>query len=857
MKRTSETRECPLLPLRGMLVFPHMTVHLEVGREKSLSAVNEAMIRDRLIVLASQRETSVENPEPSDIFDVGTLAEVKQLVKLPTGTYRVLVSGLSRVRIGEYLRVDPFFRVRVEAIEEDEQRTPELEATMRAVAQQFDRFVKASRRLPAEAVMSVADISDPGRFADTVAAQLHLVLKIEDKQGILERDDVGERLLFIGELLNREIEIIELERKISLRVKKQMEKTQKEYYLREQLKAIHQELGEKEDRAAEVEEYREKLKGLTLPDVVRERAEKELDRLEKMPPMAAEAVVVRTYLDWIISLPWSVETTDRLDLAVAAKILDEDHYGLDKVKERILEYLAIRQLAQSMRGPILCLVGPPGTGKTSLGKSIARALERKFVRISLGGVKDEAEIRGHRRTYVGALPGRIIQGMKQAGSRNPVFLMDEVDKLTSDFRGDPAAALLEVLDPEQNQSFSDHYMELPFDLSKVLFITTANTTYTIPRALLDRMETIYLSGYTEPEKLHIARGYLLPRVLKEHGLGPGDLDLSDNAIRRIIEQYTREAGVRNLEREISSISRKVAREIVEGRKPPVKVSAQNLHHYLGAPRYRCGVAEEKDQVGVATGVAVTEAGGDIMPIEVTVMPGKGNLILTGKLGEIMRESAQAALSYIRARSKTLGLADDFHERYDLHVHIPEGALPKEGPSAGISICTALVSALSGRPVRHDVALTGEITLRGRVLPVGGVKEKVLGAHRAGVPTVVLPRENEKDLEEVPAEVKRKMTFVLVDHMDEVLAAAVVGGLRSFAASEAGPAEAEAAEPAAAEPAGGSGGVGEPPSLPADGPVPLVPDGPAGGPPAPVSRKIVPRDLPGAPDLPVSRPESLA
>jgi ATP-dependent Lon protease len=768
-----------MLPLRGMLVFPHMTVHLEVGRERSLTAVNEAMQRDHLIALSSQKDTSVEQPEPQDLYAIGTLAEVKQLVKLPTGTYRVLVSGVARCRIDQFLRTEPFFRVRIEELPDDEERTAEIEALMRAVSQQLDRFVKASRRLPAEAILSVADIADPGRFSDTVAAQLHLVLKMEDKQAILDRDNIKERLLFLGELLNREIEIIELERKISLRVRKQMEKTQKEYYLREQLKAIHQELGEKEDRATEVEEYRTKLKALQASDAVKERAEKEIERLEKMPPMAAEAVVVRTYLDWVLALPWSVETDDRQDIAAAEKVLEEDHYGLNKPKERILEYLAIRQLAHSMRGPILCLVGPPGTGKTSLARSIARALDRKFVRISLGGVRDEAEIRGHRRTYVGALPGRIIHGMKQAGSANPVFLMDEVDKLTSDFRGDPAAALLEVLDPEQNHAFSDHYMELPFDLSKVLFVTTANTTHSIPRALLDRMETISLSGYTAPEKLHIARGFLLPKILKEHGLTGEQFDLSDNAIRRIIEQYTREAGVRNLEREMSAVSRKVAREIVEGRKAPVRVSAQSLQHYLGSPRFRCGVVEEKDQVGVATGVAVTDAGGDVMPIEVSVLAGKGNLILTGKLGEIMRESAQAALSYIRARAKALCLPGDFHERYDLHVHIPEGALPKEGPSAGISICTALVSALTGRFVRHDVAMTGEITLRGRVLPVGGVKEKILGAHRAGVSTIILPKENEKDLEELPPEVRRKMTFVLVEHMDEVLGTALVGGLASF------------------------------------------------------------------------------
>jgi len=819
-------RELPLLALRGMLVFPHMTVHLEVGREKSLCAVNEAMVRDRLIVLASQKESTTEHPEPGDIYEIGCLAEVKQLVKLPSGTYRVLVSGLARSRIQQYLRVEPFLRVRTEELEEVCEETPEIEALMRSISQQFERFTKISRRLSTDSVVPVSEIHEPGRFGDTVAAQLHQVLKLEDKQQILETNGVRERLMLMGELLNREIEVVELERKISLRVRKQMEKTQKEYYLREQLKAIHHELGDKEDRASEVEEYRKKLKEMSLPDVVREKAEKELERLEKMPPMAAEAVVVRTYLDWIIELPWEVETDDRLDVAAAERILDEDHYGLKKPKERILEYLAIRQLAQNMRGPILCLVGPPGTGKTSLGKSIARALERNFVRISLGGVRDEAEIRGHRRTYVGALPGRIIQGMKQAGSRNPVFLMDEIDKLTSDFRGDPAAALLEVLDPEQNCAFSDHYLELPFDLSKVLFITTANTIHTIPRALFDRMETIYLSGYTEEEKVHIATGHLLSKVLKEHGLTEDDLSFSENAVRRIIQRYTREAGVRNLERELSTVSRKVAREIVEGREPPVKISAQSVHHYLGTPRFRTGAAEEKDQIGVATGVAVTDAGGDVMAVEVTVMPGKGNLILTGKLGEVMRESAQAALSYIRSRVGTFNLPSDFHQYYDIHLHIPEGALPKEGPSAGSSIVTAMVSALCGRPVRHDVAMTGEITLRGRVLPVGGVKEKVLGAHRAGIATVILPRENEKDLDDVPSSVKRKLDFLLVDHMDDVLDTALAGGLEAIAVGRGPGHDAEGSDEEAAADADRdtSGGI-IPDNIPRELPVPR-PEAPA-------------------------------
>ncbi len=761
-----------------MTVFPHLAVHLEVGREMSMAAVDTALLGDRLIMLASQRDTRVDNPGPSDIYSIGTLAEIKQVIKLSGGTLRVLVEGLARARVLDFTRHQPYFRVTVQEFDEFQPKTSEIEALMRAVVQEFEQYVKLSRRVSSDAVLSVAAVDDPGRLADTVVG--HLPLKADDRQLILEAVPVKERLETVLEILRREIEILELERKINVRVRKQMERSQKEYYLREQLKAIHRELGDKEDRSSEVEELREKIRQLRLPPEVEEKALKELDRLEKMPPMAAEAVVVRNYLDWILALPWTQQTEDRLDIDQVARILDEDHYGLQKPKERILEYLAIRKLANRLKGPILCFVGPPGVGKTSLAKSIARAMERKFVRISLGGVRDEAEIRGHRRTYVGALPGRIIQGMRQAGSRNPVFLMDEVDKMSSDFRGDPAAALLEVLDPEQNNSFSDHYIELPFDLSRVLFITTANTSWAIPRALLDRMEVIYLGGYTEEEKVAIARRHLVPKLLKEHGLEPRHLSISENAIRSIVRRYTREAGVRNLEREMASICRKTAREVVRGRTETTRVTAQNLHTFLGTPRYRFGVAERQDETGIATGLVVTEVGGDVMPIEVTVMKGKGGLLLTGKLGEVMKESAQAGFSYIRSRSAELGINENFYEQYDLHIHVPEGAIPKEGPSAGITMAVAVVSALSGRRVRRDVAMTGEITLRGRVLPVGGVKEKVLAAHRAGIHRVILPEENRKDLDEVPANVRRKMDFVLVSHMDEVLAHALVDGI-DFAA----------------------------------------------------------------------------
>lgn len=771
VERKGTVREWPLLPLRGQIVFPEIIVSLEVGREKSLRALDEALARDKRMVLAMQKDTRADDPTPEEIYSAGSIVEVKQVVRVPGGTMKVVFEGISRCQILRYVATEPLFRVEAREIPEETERSAEAEALMRTVVSQFETWVKRSKKAPPEALATVVTIEQPGRLADNIASQMPL--KVEDKQSILEAFPVIERLDRISELLAREVELLDLETRIQSRVRKQMEKTQKEYYLREQLKAIQKELGERDERTSEVEEFRKKIEELQLPPEINEKALREVDRLEKMPPMAAEAVVVRNYLEWITSLPWNVFTEDRLNLDEAQAILEEDHYGLEKVKDRILEYLAIRKLKDTLRGPILCLVGPPGVGKTSLAKSVARALGRKFVRVSLGGVRDEAEIRGHRRTYVGALPGRIIQGMRTAGAKNPVFLLDEIDKMSQDFRGDPASALLEVLDPEQNSNFSDHYIEVPFDLRNVMFITTANVLWNIPRPLLDRMEVISISGYTEDEKLEIARRYLLPKQLREHGLKPEQVEASENAIRTVIREYTREAGVRNLERKLAEICRKAARAIVQGKENHVRVTQQNLHNLLGAPRFRWGQAEEKDQVGVATGLVYTEVGGDIMPIEVSVMKGKGNLLLTGKLGEVMRESAQAGFTYIRARARELGIDEEFHTKVDIHIHVPEGAIPKEGPSAGITMATAVISALSRRPVRRDIAMTGEITLRGRVLPIGGVKEKLLAAHRAGIQEVILPQENEKDLEDLPANVRRKLTVHLVEHMDEVLRLALV------------------------------------------------------------------------------------
>ena len=760
-------REIPLLPLRGLLVFPYTVIHLDVGRKKSINAIEQAMLENKEIFLATQKEAQTDEPNEDEIFSVGTVAEIRQILKMPGGTMRVLVEGLHRGEIISYLDHDPFIRVVVEEWKDDQvEKNAELEALMRTLISQFEQYVRISKKIPPETVVSVIAIEEPGRLADVIAS--HLTLRINEKQKILEAGDITKRLEYLCQLLAKEMEVLELERKINIRVRKQMEKTQKEYYLREQMKAIQKELGDKDERAAEVEEIKNNIEKAKLPKEAHEKAYKELERLEKMPPMVAEAVVVRNYLDWILSLPWSIETRDRLDLKVAENILEEDHYGLEKPKERIMEYLAIRKLAKKMKGPILCLVGPPGVGKTSLGKSVARSLGRKFVRMSLGGIRDEAEIRGHRRTYVGSMPGRVLQGMKTAGSRNPVFLLDEIDKMTMDFRGDPASALLEVLDPEQNYTFSDHYLEIPFDLSKVMFITTANTVHNIPRPLLDRMEVIELGGYTEEDKVHIAMDYLIPKQIKEHGLNDSHISFSEGAIRKIIREYTREAGVRNLERQIASICRKVARQVVEDKNTSVNISGNNITKYLGAERYRYGVAEKESQVGVATGLAWTESGGDILSIEVALLKGKGNLTLTGKLGDVMKESAQAALTYVRSRADELNISEEIQEKHDVHLHVPEGAIPKDGPSAGITIATSLASAMSGRPVRNDVAMTGEITLRGRVLPIGGLKEKVLAAHRAGINTVIMPIDNKKDLADIPANVKKKMRFVMVEHMDQVL-----------------------------------------------------------------------------------------
>ncbi len=767
----NKIRTIPLLPLRGILVFPYMIIHLDVGREKSISALEEAMLHDRLIMLAAQKDAQNDMPSADEIFDVGTVAEIKQLLKLPGGTIRVLVEGLHRAKIIEYNDMDNYYQVEIEEFDEVKDRTAEIEALTRTAIQQFEQWVKFSKKIPPETLVSVIAVEEPGRLADIIAS--HLSLKIEDKQALLSGINVEERLGKLCEILGREMEILELEKKINVRVRKQMEKTQKEYYLREQLKAIQKELGEKDDRTAEVEEYREKLKNQEFPPETIERINKEIDRLGKMPPMVAESAVIRTYLDCLLALPWSNETVDILDINDAEKTLDDDHYGLEKVKERILEYLSIRKLTETMKGPILCLVGPPGVGKTSLARSIAKAMDRKFVRVSLGGVRDEAEIRGHRRTYVGAMPGRIIQGMRTAGSKNPVFLLDEIDKMSADFRGDPSSALLEVLDPEQNNTFSDHYVEVPYDLSKVLWVITANVMHNIPRPLLDRIEIIQIPGYTEEEKVQIAKRYLITKQVRDHGLSDKQIVFSEGILQKIISDYTREAGVRGLERSIATVCRKVARQIVQNKREGVKVTAQNIHTYLGAIKYRHTQAEKQPQVGVSTGLAWTEVGGDVLPIEVSVMKGKGKLILTGQLGEVMRESAQAGFSYIRTRVEDLGIDAEFQEKTDIHVHLPEGAIPKDGPSAGISMATAVVSALTGTPVRSDLAMTGEITLRGRVLPVGGIKEKILAAHRVGIKAIILPKENKRDLDEIPANVRKNLEFTLVEHMDEVLEKALV------------------------------------------------------------------------------------
>jgi ATP-dependent Lon protease len=772
-KANNKLRRIPCLPLRGLTVFPYMVLHFDVGRQKSIAALEEAMVNDQELLLVTQKDAKMDDPGFDDIYHVGTVSKIKQLLKLPGDTIRVLVEGLKRGRIVECISTDPYFEVEIEEIEENDPEPGNLEqeALMRSVLDIFEDYVKLGNRVSPDTLISVNAVEKPGQLADIIAA--NVLVKIEDKQSILEAFDPQDRLEKLYGILTREIQILEIERKINQRVKKQIDKLQREYYLREQLKAIQKELGEKDGIGEEVEEYRRKIEEAQLPEEAYEKAMKELDRLYRMPPGSPEIGIIRTYLDWLVELPWNVETEDNTDIKKAAKILDEDHYGLEKVKERVLEYLAVHQLTQQMKGPILCFVGPPGVGKTSIARSIARALNRKFVRMSLGGVRDEAEIRGHRRTYVGAIPGRIIASIRQAGTKNPVFLFDEIDKMSSDFRGDPASAMLEVLDPEQNFAFRDHYLEVPFDLSKVMFLTTANTLETIPRPLLDRMEVIHISGYTEEEKLHIASRYLIPKQVKEHGLKEGSVQIPERAIRDIINYYTREAGVRNLERQIATICRKAARKILETGQQCVRITSGNLKRYLGVPIYRYEKAGQHDQAGIVTGLAWTAVGGDTLLVEAIHMPGTGKLVLTGQLGDVMKESAQAGFSYIRAKARDFGIDPNFYNNTDIHVHIPEGAIPKDGPSAGITMTTAIISALTGIPARSDVAMTGEITLRGRVLPIGGLKEKVLAAHRAGITKVIIPAENEKDLKEIPENVKRKVKIVLVEHMDQVLEHALV------------------------------------------------------------------------------------
>ncbi|WP_096153123.1 MULTISPECIES: endopeptidase La [Bacillus] len=761
----------PLLPLRGLMVFPTMVLHLDVGRDKSIQALEHAMLEDKKVLLVTQKEVSVDDPTEDDLFEWGTLTKIKQMLKLPNGTVRVLVEGLERAKIVEYLEED-FYSVKLLTYPDRDEKDPEDEALMRTLLEYFHTYTKLSKKTTIETYHSISDIAEPGRMADIITS--HLPLKMKDKQIIIETTDLKDRIHKVINFVNNEKEVLQLEKKIGLRVKRSMERTQKEYYLREQMKAIQKELGDKEGKTGEIEDLKARVEKAHMPESVETIALKEIDRYEKIPSNSAENSVVRNYIEWLLTLPWTNATEDNININRAEKILNDDHFGLDKVKERVLEYLAVQQLTNSLKGPILCLAGPPGVGKTSLARSIAKSLNRNFVRVSLGGVRDESEIRGHRRTYVGAMPGRIIQGMKKAGTINPVFLLDEIDKMSNDFRGDPSSALLEVLDPEQNHNFSDHYIEETYDLSNVMFVATANNLGTIPGPLRDRMEIITIAGYTEIEKLHIAKDHLLPKQLKDHGLTKSSLQIRDDAILSIIRHHTREAGVRSLERQLASICRKAAKIIVSNDKKRIVLTEKSLQDYLGKPRFRYGQAELEDQVGVATGLAYTTVGGDTLAIEVLLSPGKGKLTLTGKLGDVMKESAQAAFSYIRSRAKEWKIDPDFHEKNDIHIHVPEGAVPKDGPSAGITMATALISALTGRAVRKDVGMTGEITLRGRVLPIGGLKEKSLSAHRAGLTKVIMPKDNEKDLDDIPESIRNELTFVPVSTLDEVLEHALAG-----------------------------------------------------------------------------------
>ena len=760
----------PVLPLRDIVVFPHMIVPLFVGRDRSVRALEDVMKNDKQILLVAQKNAAQDDPEVDDIYTVGTVSTVLQLLKLPDGTVKVLVEGGQRAQVVRFSDNEQFFQAQVDFINEDEGQAQELEALARSVVAQFEQYIRLNKKIPPEVLVSINQIEDPGKLADTVAS--HLALKIAEKQELLEIASIAERLERVYSHMESEIGVLQVEKKIRNRVKRQMEKTQREYYLNEQLKAIQKELGETDDGRDEAAEFEERIEKTKLSPEAREKASAELKKLRSMSPMSAEATVVRNYLDWILGIPWKKRSRVKKDIRGAQKVLDNDHYGLEKVKERILEYLAVQQRIQKIRGPILCLVGPPGVGKTSLGKSIARATGRNFVRMSLGGVRDESEIRGHRRTYIGSMPGKIVQAMKKAKASNPLFLLDEVDKIGQDWRGDPASALLEVLDPEQNGAFNDHYLEVDYDLSDVLFITTANTM-NMPAPLLDRMEIIRIPGYTEDEKVEIAKRHLIDKQLKAHGLKKGEWSISDSAVRDIIRYYTREAGVRNLEREIASLTRKSIKAIMMGEADKVNITRANLGKYLGVRRYRFGEVEAEDMVGVTTGLAWTEVGGELLSIEALMVPGKGKMTITGKLGSVMQESIQAARSFVHSRSVQYGIEPTVFGRKDIHVHVPEGAIPKDGPSAGVGMVTSIVSVLTGIPVRKDVAMTGEITLRGRVLPIGGLKEKLLAALRGGLKTVLIPRDNEKDLADIPDNVKRNMTIIPVSHVDEVLRNALV------------------------------------------------------------------------------------
>ncbi|MFF5994485.1 endopeptidase La [Lysinibacillus sp. KU-BSD001] len=763
----------PLLPLRGLLVFPSMVLHIDVGRERSVAALEHAMLNDSRIYLATQQDMRVESPEKNDLYDVGTVANVKQMLKLPNGTLRILVEGIVRAKMVNYQEGDQFTSADIELYEDSTTKDAEIEALMRTLGSYFEKYAKMSNKITTETIESVKDIEEPGRLTDVISS--HLPLKVAEKQEVLSIFNIKKRLDYLIIRLHDEQEVMALEKKINTKVKQAMERTQKEYFLREQMKAIQQELGDRDGKTGEVSDLRKRIEAANMPESTRQVALKELDRYEKLPAASAESGVIRNYVEWLVSIPWDVKTEDRLDINYAEEILNRDHTGLDKVKERILEYLSVRQLMNSLRGPIICLAGPPGVGKTSLARSIAESLDRKFVRMSLGGVRDESEIRGHRRTYVGAMPGRIIQGMKKVGTVNPVFLLDEIDKMSNDFRGDPSAAMLEVLDPEQNNTFSDHYIEEPYDLSNVLFIATANDLSTIPGPLLDRMEVISIAGYTEIEKTEITKNHLIPKQMKEHGLKKSQLTVKDEAILDLIRYYTREAGVRGLERQVATVCRKAARIIVTGEKKRVTVSSKVLVEMLGKHRFRYGQAETKNQIGVATGLAYTTVGGDTLQIEVSLTPGKGKLQLTGKLGDVMKESAQTALSYVRSLTSQLGVKAEFFEEHDLHIHVPEGAVPKDGPSAGITIVTAIVSAITKKPIKREVGMTGEVTLRGRVLPIGGVKEKSLSAHRAGLTTIILPKDNERDIDDIPEIIREQLSFKLVSQAEDVLELALDGG----------------------------------------------------------------------------------